>query len=204
MNMAHLDSAAVRAELASIRSDFKYADLKMEQAQRLHDEVEHWTTVRDLDEVDVDTAEYFLEQYEGVLQGLMEIEFEEVPAQLAFADRSILAEIKATRQGLDTAIDQCQAMMARMSRIVPDCNESDEHNVEFLRQVAAAAVGMSGPLPVPSDAMEEICTTGGGSLQDGEEGLSMYPSPLHAILGLPKFGVAEALPRSTAAVDEMD
>ena len=163
----------VRAELARLRNDCHYADLMMEQCQRLHDEIERHISKHGYDEIEIDLADEYVEKFTKALEELLDIEFEDVPAQLRFADSGILTEIQATRQNLDDAIVKCQTMLSQMSRIASereaveevslwpkDMLENPEVIAGFGRLMMSARAAMSG---IGSDMTEDIASASSSS-----------------------------------------
>lgn len=148
-----LDSAAIAREIASLRSDCRFADLKVEQAQRVHDEVAHSLEVDGLDEVEIEDAEHYVDEYERVLEGLLDVEFEEVPPAVGFADKTILAEIKATRQLVADAVERCKAAYGRMIRRSDQRPDPAESTVplSLLSDVREQRPRVLCTLPSPSD-----------------------------------------------------
>ena len=163
----------VRAELARLRNDCHYADLTMEQCQRLHYEVERHISKHGYNEIEIDRADEYVEKFSKALEELLGIEFEDVPARLGFADSSILTEIQATRRNLDDAIVKCQTMLSQMSRIASereaveevslwpkDMLENPEVIAGFGRLMMSARAAMSG---IGSDMTEDIASASSSS-----------------------------------------
>jgi len=203
----------VRAELARLRNDCHYADLMMEQCQRLHDEIERHISKHGYDEIEIDLADEYVEKFSKALEELLDIEFEDVPAQLRFADSGILTEIQATRQNLDDAIVKCQTMLSQMSRIASereavekvslwpkDMLENPEVIAEFERLIMSSRAATSD---IGSDVTEDIASASSSKPSAGEvaagrtaaardehvlpTGPPRFASPLHATLGLVSF-----------------
>jgi hypothetical protein len=204
----------VRAELARLRNDCHYADLMMEQCQRLHDEIERHISKHGYDEIEIDLADEYVEKFSKALEELLDIEFEDVPAQLRFADSGILTEIQATRQNLDDAIVKCQTMLSQMSRIASkreavekvslwpkDMLENPEVIAEFERLIMSSRAATSD---IGSDVTEDIASASSSSKPSAGEvaagrtaaardehvlptGPPRFASPLHATLGLVSF-----------------
>ena len=61
-----------------------------------------------------DLASKYIERYECALDNLESIEIETVPAQAAFADRTIFAEIESTRTNVKEAVVRCRSTITKM------------------------------------------------------------------------------------------
>lgn len=106
---------AVQAKVESLRAQCRSADLAIELYQRVYDEYFHAHEETDA----VQIAFSNIESFEDVLEELTSIHLiEQVPATLAFADRTILAEVASTRANLEDCIGQCRATMRRMMEVL--------------------------------------------------------------------------------------
>jgi hypothetical protein len=221
----------VRAELARLRNDCHYADLMMEQCQRLHDEIERHISKHGYDEIEIDLADEYVEKFTKALEELLDIEFEDVPAQLRFADSGILTEIQATRQNLDDAIVKCQTMLSQMSRIASereavekvslwpkDMLENSEVIAEFERLIMSSRAATSD---IGSDMTEDFASASSSSKPSACEGAAgrtaaardehvlptgppRFASPLHSTLGLVSFDHSGAYIIGNDAPEDMD
>ena len=222
----------VRAELARLRNDCHYADLTMEQCQRLHYEVERHISKHGYNEIEIDRADEYVEKFSKALEELLGIEFEDVPARLGFADSSILTEIQATRRNLDDAIVKCQTMLSQMSRIASereeaveevslwpkDMLENSEVIAEFERLIMSSRAATSD---IGSDMTEDFASASSSSKPSACEGAAgrtaaardehvlptgppRFASPLHATLGLVSFDQPGADGIGKDAPEDMD
>ena len=116
-NMAKdVTSAMLRSEVALVRGRCRDADLTIERAHMLLDELEQSLLEEPCDEVEV--AHEFLDSFDDVLGQLELIRVDEdvhMPPSFGFADPSILAEISATRENVNEAITRCRAAIDRLA-----------------------------------------------------------------------------------------
>ena len=146
----NLTAALVRSEVQLLRSDCQHADLLMERAQRVHDELDHELSQSGLDEEELDSPSACafhsrLELALAELEGLLLLDEEAVPDALGFADPTILAEVKATRENVRDAISQCRVAIARCEQIIERAGEVGGMDAdEALLQQFATLVARTG------------------------------------------------------------
>ena len=146
----NLTAALVRSEVQLLRSDCQHADLLMERAERVHDELDHELSQSGLDEDELDSpsaCEFHsrLELALSELEGLMLLDDEAVPDALGFADPTILAEVKATRENVRDAMSKCRAAMARCEQIIERAGDLGGTDTdEALLQQFASLIARAG------------------------------------------------------------
>ena len=99
-----------------IRHSCRDADLVVERAQRVFDELEYLRELSgttDADNYHIDAFE-FSQQLELVLSDLEDVEIEDVAGALGFVDRTILDEVQSTHEQLKAAIEKARLELARL------------------------------------------------------------------------------------------
>ena len=114
----NMTGATMHSEILLARGTCRTADLVVERADRVHDEHEHALRDAGLDADNFATADEYLAQLEDALEELESIEIEEVPAAAGFADKTILAEVAATRNTLSAATARCKSEIARCTELL--------------------------------------------------------------------------------------
>ena len=143
----------VRDEIRGIRMTCQVADLMIERAQRVHDELARETFESGFEEMDGDVAFGFRKQYEEAIEELESIDdlptAEELPALLGFQDPTILSEVRSTRQNVDEAISRCRTGIERLEQVEARCAEDggppmDDQEVQLLVRLCGATVTSCG------------------------------------------------------------
>lgn len=112
----NLTSSLARSEIQMIRHSCRDADLVVERAQRVFDELEYLRELSgttDADNYHLDAFE-FSQKLELVLSDLEDVEIEDVAGALGFVDRTILDEVQSTHEQLKAAIEKARLELARM------------------------------------------------------------------------------------------
>lgn len=107
--MNNLTRDGVLSEIRDLRSTCEHADLLLERFQRRRDEYAHACA-----DCPYDAAVDHKGDFEEALEELEELELDECPPAVGFADRTIFAEVASTRASLAEAKRECLATLTRM------------------------------------------------------------------------------------------
>ena len=124
-------ASALRSEVQMVRSTCKHADLVMERAERVHDEVAQiYEASGGLPLEDCLSCAEACElhaRFEAALRELESVDIEDaLPPAVGFAEPSILVELSATRESLQVAILQTRTAMEQMQAIAESGADEDD------------------------------------------------------------------------------
>lgn len=130
----NITGALLRSESVSIRSTCKHADLVVERAERIHDELEHarfcalgGDTEAPADAMHDGTIAYeYHYRFLRALEEMEAVELDDVPDALAFSDRTLLAEVASTRDNLRLAIERARHAATRMEERMSAARQAEE------------------------------------------------------------------------------
>ena len=121
MRSFSLTGADVKSELKAARGSCSVADLFLERYQQTHDEYMH--ELEELGTSAYEAAREYMGKFEYALEQLESVEIETPPPQAAWLDKTILAEVEATRTNLNDAMSRCRATMICMMEALAEGNE---------------------------------------------------------------------------------